>query len=133
MAFTIRGFYSTITLVHEAGVMPGKGAVMTDIKDIDILGNGGDDEELDSIIVLTDEDGNDVEFELLDAIELDGRVYVVLMDTDEENDGEVLIFEAIEDPDDPDMETYQSVDDEEMLDKIYEIFKERNKDDFDFE
>lgn len=106
---------------------------MTDIKDIDILGNGGDDEELDSIIVLTDEDGNDVEFELLDAIELDGRVYVVLMDTDEENDGEVLIFEAIEDPDDPDMETYQSVDDEEMLDKIYEIFKERNKDDFDFE
>ena len=106
---------------------------MADIKDIDILGNDGDDEEMSSIIVLTDEDGNDAEFELLDVITLDDREYAVLMDAGEDTDGEVLILEATEDPEDPETETYQFVEDEQLLEKIYEIFKERNKDDFDFE
>ena len=41
-------------------------------------------EELDNLIVLTDEDGNDVSFEFLDLLEYEGEEYVVLLPTDEE-------------------------------------------------
>ena len=49
----------------------------------------GLDEELDNIIILNDEDGNEVQFEFLDLIELDGEEYVVLLpvEDDEEEDG----------------------------------------------
>ena len=48
----------------------------------------GLDEELDNIIILNDEDGNEVQFEFLDLIELDGEEYVVLLpvEDDEEED-----------------------------------------------
>ena len=73
-------------------------------------------EELDNIIVLNDEDGNEVEFEFLDLIEYDGESYVVLLpnDDDEEEAGEVLILK-LEDNDSEDEESYVSVEDEEIL------------------
>ena len=60
-------------------------------------------EELDNIIVLNDEDGNEVEFEFLDLIEYDGESYVVLLpnDDEEEEAGEVLILK-LEDNDSED-------------------------------
>lgn len=94
----------------------------------------GLDEELDNIIVLNDEDGNEVKFEFLDLIELDGEEYIVLLPTEEDDeDGEVVILK-VEDNDDEDSEeeSYVSVEDEETLNKVFEIFKEKFKDDFDF-
>lgn len=90
-------------------------------------------EELDNIIVLNDEDGNEVEFEFLDLIEYDGESYVVLLpnDDDEEEAGEVLILK-LEDNDSEDEESYVSVDDEEILNKVFEIFKDKFKDEFNF-
>ena len=92
-------------------------------------------EELDNVVILNDEDGNEVKFEFLDLIELDGEEYVVLLpvEDDEEEDGEVVILK-VEDSDDEESEeeSYVSVDDEEKLNKVFEIFKERFKDDFDF-
>ena len=41
--------------------------------------NVNEGEELDNIIVLNDEDGNEVEFEFLDLIEYEGEEYVVLL------------------------------------------------------
>ena len=41
------------------------------------------DEELDNVIVLTDEDGNDVEFEWLDTVEMNDNTYVVVLPSDE--------------------------------------------------
>ncbi len=52
-------------------------------------------EELDNIIVLNDEDGNEVQFEFLDLIELDQEEYVVLLpviDEGAEDEGEVVIL-----------------------------------------
>ena len=71
----------------------------------------GIDEELDNIIILNDEDGNEVQFEFLDLIELDGEEYVVLLpvEDDEEEDGEVVILK-VEDTDSEDEESYVSVD-----------------------
>lgn len=90
-------------------------------------------EELDNIVVLNDEEGNEVEFEFLDLIEYEGEEYVVLLpnDEDEEDAGEVLILK-LEDTDSEDEESYVSVDDEEVLNKVFEIFKEKFKDEFNF-
>lgn len=90
-------------------------------------------EELDNIVVLNDEEGNEVEFEFLDLIEYEGEEYVVLLpnDENEEDAGEVLILK-LEDTDSEDEESYVSVDDEEVLNKVFEIFKEKFKDEFNF-
>lgn len=93
-------------------------------------------EDLDNIVILNDEDGNEVKFEFLDLVELDDEEYVVLLpvtEEGEEEEGEVVILK-VEDSDDEDSdeESYVSIEDEEVLSKVFEIFKEKFKDDFDF-
>ncbi len=89
-------------------------------------------EELDNIIVLNDEEGNEAEFEFLDLIEYEGEEYVVLLPVEEADDaGEVVILK-LEDSESEDEESYVSVDDEDTLNKVFEIFKEKFKDDFNF-
>lgn len=90
-------------------------------------------EELDNIIILNDEDGEESKFEFLDLIELDEEEYVVLLPVDEAEDdaGEVVILK-LEDTESEDEESYVSVDDEEILNKVFEKFKEKFKDEFNF-
>ena len=93
-------------------------------------------EELDNIVILNDEEGNEVKFEFLDLVELDDEEYVVLLpvtEEGEEEEGEVVILK-VEDTDDEeaDEESYVSIEDEETLNKVFEIFKEKFKDDFNF-
>ena len=90
-------------------------------------------EEIDNIIVLNDENGEEVPFEFLDLIELDGEEYVVLLpvEEDEEEADEVVILK-LEDTESEDEESYVSVEDEEILNKVFEIFKEKFKDEFNF-
>ncbi len=93
-------------------------------------------EELDNIVILNDENGNEVRFEFLDLIELDDEEYVVLLPVTaegEEEEGEVVILK-VEDTDDEESEeeSYVSIEDEDTLNKVFEIFKEKFKDDFDF-
>ena len=89
-------------------------------------------EELDNIIVLNDEEGNETEFEFLDLIEYEGEEYIVLLPTeDDDEDGEVVILK-VEDTDSEEEESYVSVDDQEVLNKVFEIFKEKFKDEFNF-
>ena len=92
------------------------------------------EEELDNIIILNDENGEEVKFEFLDLVELDGEEYVVLLpaDEDEEEEGEVVILKVEDTDEDADEESYVSIEDEEILNKVFEIFKEKFKDDFDF-
>ena len=92
-------------------------------------------EELDNIIVLNDENGNEVQFEFLDLIELDQEEYVVLLPVVEEgaeDEGEVVILK-VEDTDSEDEESYVSIEDEATLNKVFEIFKEKFKDEFNFD
>ncbi|MDO5555621.1 MAG: DUF1292 domain-containing protein [Clostridia bacterium] len=93
----------------------------------------GMEEELDNIIVLNDEEGKEVQFEFLDLIELDGEEYVVLLpiEQDEATEEEVVILK-VEETEVEDEESYVSVDDEEILNKVFEMFKEKFKDEFNF-
>ena len=70
--------------------------------------------------------------EFLDLIEYEGEEYVVLLPNDEEDDaGEVVILK-LEDTDSEEEESYVSVDDEEVLQNVFDIFKEKFKDEFNF-
>ncbi len=93
-----------------------------------------DEEELDNIIVLNDEEGNEVQFEFLDLVEYDQEEYVILLPVTEEGEedlGEVVILK-VEDTESEDEDSYVSVDDEEVLNAVFEIFKEKFKDEFNF-
>ncbi len=87
-------------------------------------------EELDNIVILNDEEGNEVKFEFLDLIELDNEEYVVLLpvtEEGEEEEGEVVILKVEDnDDDESEEESYVSIDDEDTLNKVFEMFKEKN-------
>lgn len=88
------------------------------------------EEELSSILTLTDENGEDVDFEYLDSVELGGKEYLVLLPA-EEAATEIVILEV--EPVDEENENYLSVGDEAVLNEVYAIFKERYKDILTFE
>jgi len=94
-----------------------------------------ENEELDNIIVLNDEQGNEVQFEFLDLVELDEEEYVVLLpvsEDGEEDEGEVVILKLEDTDEEADEESYVGVEDEEILNKVFAIFKEKYKDEFNF-
>lgn len=83
----------------------------------------------ENVIVLTDEGRNEVRFEFLDLIPYRGKEYVVLLPTSDDAN-EVVILQ-LEETDD-ETESYTSVENEFTLQAVFEIFKERAKDSFDF-
>lgn len=85
------------------------------------------DEDTGSIMVLNDENGNEVEYEFLDRIEFEGEEYIVLFPIPEVDTGEidtVTILKVI-DSDDIGKESYGGVGDNDTLEAVFEIFKER--------
>ena len=88
-----------------------------------------EEEELDNILTLPDENGEEAEFEYLDTIDYEGKEYIVLMPLEEESN-EILILEV--QPVDEELENYVTVSDESILDGVYAIFKDRFKDILDF-
>ena len=89
----------------------------------------------DNIVILNDEDGNEVKFEFLALIDFEDEEYIVLLpmtEEGEEEEGEVVILKVEDTDEDSEEESYVSVEDEDTLNKVFQIFKERFKDDFDF-
>ncbi len=86
------------------------------------------DEE--NIIVLNDENGNEIEFEFLDLISYRQKEYVVLLPL-KDSDEQVVILQVEEA--DEETENYISVENEFVLNTVFALFKERNKDFFTFE
>lgn len=99
------------------------------------MDEGYEGEDLDNIVILNDEDGNEVKFEFLDLVELDEEEYVVLLpvtEDGEEDEGEVVILKVEDTDEDSEEESYVSVEDEDILNKVFEIFKDKFKDEFNF-
>ena len=86
------------------------------------------DEE--NIIVLNDENGNEIEFEFLDLISYRQKEYVVLLPL-KDSDDQVVILQV--EAADEETENYISVENEFVLNTVFALFKERNKDFFTFE
>lgn len=87
-------------------------------------------EEETSILTLTDENGEDIDFEYLDCINYQDKDYLILLPAESE-ELEIVILEI--EPVDEENENYLAVEDEAVLDAVYAIFKERYKDVLTFE
>ena len=87
-------------------------------------------EEESGILTLTDENGEDVDFEYLDCMTYQGKEYLVLMPADEA-ETQIVILEV--EPVDDENENYLAVEDEAVLDAVYGMFKEKYKDILTFE
>lgn len=83
-----------------------------------------------ALITLTDDEGNEVEFEFLDVIEYDGDEYIVLIENDEDADEVVILkINAL----DEETEEYVSIEDEEILQTVFDMFKKKYEGDINFE
>ena len=89
------------------------------------------EEEEGNIIVLEDDLGNEVEFEYLDVIEYEGEEFILLLPANEEEAEEVLILKIVSLDDET--ESFEGIEDEELLDTVFTMFKDKWKDQFDFE
>ena len=89
-----------------------------------------EEEEESGILTLTDENGEDVDFEYLDCMTYQGKEYLVLMPVDEAETN-IVILEV--EPVDDENENYLAVEDEATLDAVYGMFKEKYKDVLTFE
>ena len=92
-------------------------------------------EERENVIVLIDDEGKEMPFEVLDIIEEDEKRYAVGIPAeeaaDEAEEGTVLIMRIVPANDEEDI--LEPIEDEAELQKIFEIFKERMEEEFDFE
>lgn len=88
-----------------------------------------------NFITLTDEDGNEIELEYVDAIEVDGQTYVAFFPTvDDEADeaaaeefGLVILKSITENGE----ELLSTLDSDEELNRVYDLFMEQLMDDED--
>lgn len=76
------------------------------------------------ILTLTDENGVDADFEYLDCLTYNGKEYLILMPAGDE-DTEIVILEI--EPVDEENENYLAVEDEDTLNAVYDLFKEKYK------
>ena len=80
-------------------------------------------EEYTNVITLTDSDGSDVDFEVLDIIPYNDHEYAVLLPVDDESDSpEAVILELLEAEEDNEEDMLQGVEDEEILNAVFNLF-----------
>ncbi len=87
-------------------------------------------------ITITDEDGNDIELELVDALDHNGQTYMAFfpaVEEDSDEDGEeygLVILKSIMENGE---EMLSTLDSDEELDMVYDLFMERLLEDDDEE
>jgi len=93
-------------------------------------------EELDNneiqILTLTDEDGNDRDFEVVDTLDYEGETYYALQEyfenvadldnRDENDDIEILILKRVVEGDE---ESFDTITDDDLFDKLTAMFDAR--------
>jgi uncharacterized protein YrzB (UPF0473 family) len=89
-------------------------------------------EEQVEILVLTDEEGNEEEFEYLTIIPYQDKEYIILLPVNGEDDGEVVILQIEPIPGNDEEENYVDVEDEATLEAVFNLFKEWYADEYDF-
>ena len=87
----------------------------------------------DDIVTLYNEAGEGVDFQLLDMIPYEDNVYAVLYPLEEDaQDGELVILKASDPEETEDEEVFEGIEDEAVINAVYNIFKEAHQGEFDF-
>lgn len=81
------------------------------------------------VIVLTDQDGVEVQFELLDIVPYQDKKYVVLFPVDDLEVTQVTILEL--DESNPDFDNFIGIDDDSLIEAVFGVFKERAENELD--
>ena len=76
----------------------------------------------DEIFTLTDEEGNESEFELLGSREVDGVLYLALAPTADNEEGEYVILKMAPSEDGSEGDMLVTIDDDDEFDMIADIF-----------
>ena len=83
------------------------------------------------IFTLTDEEGNENQFELIGSHEMDGITYLALIPIDNNDDEEYVILKVEQDEDGEDM--LVTIDDDDEFDRIADIFDDELFNEIDYD
>lgn len=97
----------------------------------DFIENEETEDENENYITLTDDNGEEVSFEVIGEVEYQERYFAVLLPFDEEDDGVVIL--EIMPSDDEETGEFLSIDDEELLQAVFEKFKKEYSGEYEFE
>lgn len=81
------------------------------------------DDENENFVTLTDDNGEDVSFEVLDVIDYKEREFAVLLPFEDTED-EVVILEVIA-GEDEETDEFISVEDDDLVEEVFEEFLKR--------
>ena len=99
-------------------------------KDMDLLPNEGEEDYSADIITLTDENGENYQFEIIDSIEYNEVRYMAVVEMFDDADKAlktepVLIIFRVGEPDEDGFDTFDVVDDDEEYFEVAGIFEQR--------
>lgn len=86
----------------------------------------------DEKIIMEMDDGSEVEFTILEQTRLGGTEYILVTDAPDGEDGECYVMKDVS-ADGDEEAVYESVEDEEELAAVFEIFEDMLKDEIDIE
>ena len=75
------------------------------------------------VIILTDEDGNEEEFEIIDTLEIDGIKYYALLPLANNENGECVILKL--EMDENGEEMLVTIDDDDEFERVSDIFEDQ--------
>ena len=90
----------------------------------------------DGIITLTDEDGNDIDFEIIASCERNGETYFAMIEADEadkENDNGILEYVILKIAVENGEEMLVTVDDDDELDDVADYFDDLFSQEIDYD
>lgn len=89
------------------------------------------EEDNENYITLADDEGNEASFEIIGTVDYKERIFAVMIPFDEEDDG-IVILEIIP-SDEPESDEFIAVEDEKLLDEVFEEFKKNYQGEYEFE
>lgn len=84
-------------------------------------------EEFDTIL-LTDEDGIETEFMIIDSLEYEGNTYILVLESAliDDEDAEAMVLKKV--AEDGEEDSYELIEDDEEFDKVADLFAAQGED-----
>ena len=88
--------------------------------------------DMDQIFTLTDEEGNESQFELIGNLDINGNTYVALVPVDSNSEEEEYVILKVEEDENGD-EFLVTIDDDDEFDEVADAFEDQFMAEFDYD
>ena len=88
--------------------------------------------DMDQIFTLTDEEGNESQFELIGNLDINGNTYVALVPVDNNSEEEEYVILKVEE-DENGEEFLVTIDDDDEFDEVADAFEDEFMSEFDYD